>query len=102
LPVREYFTSPTVKALQGKVDLILTDPPWAVLLDSTRKNVIKEDKVFDEDIKATAEGAAMVLKPETGESHNSPTFCLIDPLWNVMMPDPSAFYVIDPLLKSNT
>lgn len=104
LPVREYFETPTVKALEGKVDLIVTDPPWAVLLDSIRKNVIKEDRVFDEDIKATAEGAAMVLKPETGELHDPSFFCLIDPPWNVIMPDPSVFYVIDPpwnVLKRN-
>ena len=79
LPVQEYFQSPTVKALEGLVDLILTDGPWGVLWDSLKKHILKEDKVRDADIKATAEGAAMVLKPETGTAR-----FVCDPLWNVM------------------
>ena len=75
LSVQEYFRSPTVVALAGLVDTIVCDSPWGLLYDTFKKNIIVEDRVKDDDIKATAEGAAMVLKPETGT-----VLLLFDPL----------------------
>ena len=65
-PVNEYFSRPSIRQLEGKVDLIICDPPWGVLMDSSRQHVVSCDRVDDEDIKATAAGAKLVLKENTG------------------------------------
>ena len=60
LNVGEFFEDPAVEKLGGKVHLFVSDVPWGVM--KGRGDQIKyEDRVAESDIRAPAEGVAMLL-----------------------------------------